>query len=652
MNRAYFQSTISEFLRMPNEAILGQLARKHNHTLDLLQRNAWIKQICLMKASLEQIDHGHVFIEFAIPRMGKRADVVVLYGGKVIVLEYKVGTPVYEKHGINQVFDYALDLKNFHEGSHHLSIVPILVATKAPWVEYNLEWTNDMVARPILANAENLAEILDVLFDSKAKSIDASEWYSSSYKPTPTIIEAARALYEGHGVEEISRSDAGAINLSKTTYRVASLIEQAKILNRKTICFVTGVPGAGKTLAGLNLATERMKSDEDEHAVFLSGNGPLVAVLREALARDEVSRSKLSEHPVSKSVARQRANTFIQNIHHFRDDCLASSKPPIEKVVVFDEAQRAWNWEKTSRFMRDRKGITDFKMSEAAFLISAMNRHSDWCLIVCLIGNGQEINTGEAGIVEWFVALKDHYPDWYVTYSDQFFQGSDAELAMLQIPDGAVAYKDLHLGVSVRSFRAERLAEFVSLVIEGEESVARKCAELLDHYPLAITRNLDNARRWLKNRARGSERYGLVASSNALRLKPLGIHMKSKIDAPHWFLGDSEDVRSSLSLEDAASEFEVQGLELDWVGICWDANFRRSKGDWKHNYFSGTKWKSINSLDRKTYLANSYRVLLTRARQGMVVFVPLGAEDDVTREPILYDETYEYLIQCGFKSID
>jgi hypothetical protein len=447
--------------------------------------------------------------------------------------------------------------------------------------------------------------------------IDVQAWVSSGYKPTPTIIEAAQALYQGHKVDEITRSDAGAINLSQTAECIAQVIEDAKSKQHKAICFVTGVPGAGKTLAGLNLVTQRTNAHEDEHAVFLSGNGPLVDVLREALARDEHAQSKLTGSTIRKADAARKVKSFIQNIMHFRDESLTTSNAPIERVAVFDEAQRAWDRDHLANFMSRKKGLPDFDMSEPAFLVSVMDRHKDWCVVVCLIGGGQEINAGEAGLTEWFSALQTRFMDWKVFTSSQlahrdYHWGQDLP-AMLSKLDVTV-YEHLHLAVSIRSFRAEKLSEFVGAVVAGEVEAARGLYEQIKAtYPIKLTRDLGIARNWLRKQARGSERVGVVASSGASRLKPLGINVHEKIDATHWFLNGKDDVRSSHYLEDPATEFDIQGLELDWVGVCWDADFRSVDGKWAFHRFTGTKWQNVNDENRKIYLANAYRVLLTRA---------------------------------------
>jgi hypothetical protein len=653
VQRAYFDATVERFVASDPIRVLGALAETHGFALDPQQRNAWVFQVHHLQKALDGLD-GHLFLEFAIPRMGKRADVILLHAGLVFVLEYKVGAETFSSAARVQALDYALDLKNFHAGTHDLPVVPIVVATEAPDELAEPKWGRDQVAEPACGNEKTLRPLIEAYTSVSHAPIDHTAWARAPYKPTPTIVEAARALYSGHSVEEISRSDAGAINLSRTASTIARRIERAKAGNEKTIIFVTGVPGSGKTLAGLNLATERMRRHEEEHAVFLSGNGPLVTVLREALARDDVSRARDEGRPQTKKAASQKASAFIQNIHHFRDDALTTSEPPTERVVVFDEAQRAWTQKQASQFMKTKRGQTDFSMSEPQFLLSVMNRHVDWCVVVCLIGGGQEINTGEAGLGEWFRALAKYYPNWTVAVSGEL-TGSEYAWDDLENPLSVVQPEtdpDLHLGVSIRSFRAEAMSAFVAAVIEGDRERARSHLQSLQHYPLVLTRDLDVARHWLRLQARGSERIGLVASSNALRLKPEGIHVKSKIDAVNWFLNDSSDVRSSFALEDAASEFDIQGLELDWVGVCWDANFRYEDRRWGLYRFSGTSWQSVHEAYARIYLVNAYRVLLTRARQGMAIFVPRGDAQDETRPPSFYDGTIDFLMQCGIPLLE
>jgi hypothetical protein len=655
MTRSYYSNSISDFLKEDETKILGQLSLNHNHALEDLQKNAWIKQISILKETLKIFEKGQIYFEFSIPRMGKRVDNVLIINDLIFVLEFKVGENHYPKHAIDQVVDYCLDLQNFHEGSHHEKLIPVLISTKAEPIE-NEYSINDNLFEPLKANQDNLSEILyQSLLQSINEPINTKDWENSIYKPTPTIIEAAQALYKGHNVKEISRHDAGAINLSKTTDCINNIIETSKRENKKSICFLTGVPGAGKTLAGLNIANERMKADEDEHAVFLSGNGPLVDVLREALTRDEVATSKENGEPITKKLAAIKANAFIQNIHHFRDDNLISQKAPVEKVVVFDEAQRAWAKEQVSSFMKRKKGVEDFDMSEPEFLISVMDRHEDWCTIICLIGGGQEINTGEAGVSEWLSSLKNNYPNWDIHYSnlistdDNYLSDNELRNWLKKV---ATEKNELHLSVSVRSFRSEKISELMHEILEANFNRAKILIdEVKNYFPIFITRDLSTAKKWLRTKAKGSERIGLVGSSGGRRLRPLGIDVKNEISAPYWFLNNSDDIRSSYFLEEVATEFDIQGLEIDWVCLAWDINYYFNEGKWNCQNFSGTKWQNIHNENDKTYLQNAYRVLLTRARQGIIIYIPEGDDLDQTRPKELYNNTYNYFKTCGIETI-
>ena len=654
---AYYSAYVNEFIRADPDAIYGALSRHHPHSQEMAQRAAWLEQIMLLQKGLSAVPNAWLALEFAIPRMGKRADAIVMLDGVIFVVEFKVRAAVFDAAAIEQVTDYALDLKNFHSNSHSRILIPVVIATDAPPRPIQLDLFTRDVAEPVLSNGHNLAELLVVAAGRYRDELPISpeDWMASGYKPTPTIIEAAQALYRSHRVDEITRSDAGAKNLSVTTARITAIVEEAKANNHKAICFVTGVPGAGKTLAGLNLVTQRADAHTDENAVFLSGNGPLVDVLREALARDEKKRSGSHGPPITLGDARRKVCSFIQNIHHFRDANLRSTDAPAEHVVVFDEAQRAWNLDKINKSMREKHGIPAFGQSEPQFLIAVMDRHQDWCVVVCLVGGGQEINEGEAGLSEWFIALSKHHRDWKIHTSDQLMRPEyNWGLNLLAMIEGLdYSYeKDLHLAVSVRSFRAEKLSQFINELIAGDASAALHTYDAINaSYPIVLTRCLSTARSWLRRQARGSERYGLVASSGALRLKPEGIHVKADIDAPNWFLNSRDDVRSSYYLEDPATEFAIQGLELDWVGMCWDADFRRADGRWSFHDFSGATWKNVRDTRRQTYLANAYRVLLTRARQGMVIYVPAGDEADHTRQTHFYDGIAGFLKDCGIPEL-
>lgn len=646
MQRTFVSLPASSLDDFTDDDLYGQLAGKLSFPVEPAQRTAWNYQISHLRELALDLPNAHFSMEFLVPRMGRRADLIILQSGLVFVVEYKVGSKSFDRSSLDQAYGYGLDLKHFHEPSHGRQIVPIVVATEAiGGMAGAIEWEHDGLAKPMGLSPTQLAPAINHICRvwGEGGTIDPAEWLAGRYRPTPTIVEAAQALYSGHDVEEIARSEAGAENLTKTADYVSAAIEDAKANGRKIICFVTGVPGSGKTLAGLNLATARQRSHSDEHAVFLSGNGPLVSVLREALALDAVARAKEAGQATSKVVEKRSASAFIQNIHHFRDEALVSDGAPDERVVVFDEAQRAWDVEQTSKFMQQKKGQAGFSMSEPEFLLSVMDRHPDWCAIVCLVGGGQEINTGEAGIDEWLRALTRSFPHWEAHVPDAL--QTDIVLA------SQVHAPSLHLATSIRSFRAEKLSDFVGHVIDGDANAANRIKQELPNYPLLITRDLGKAREWLREKRRGAERSGLLASSNAARLKPHGVFVKAKIEPEKWFLANVADVRSSDALEDAATEFDVQGLELDWACLCWDANLRWNNGAWEALQFRGTRWQGVNDPDRQSYIFNSYRVLLTRARQGIIIFVPHGDQNDRTRPSAIYDDIYTLLSGCGFEPL-
>jgi DUF2075 family protein len=406
----------------------------------------------------------------------------------------------------------------------------------------------------------------------------------------------------------------------------------------------------------LNIATKHLHKDEDSLSVFLSGNGPLVTILQEALARDLVARKKAKGIRVSKKEALSEVKAFVQNVHHYRDDALIDDRPPADHVALFDEAQRAWDHQQTMNFMARKKSRPNFTMSEPEFLISCLDRHPDWGVIVCLVGGGQEINTGEAGIGEWIRSLNRSFPQWHIYISSRLTDSEyDAGAVLDEIAgrENVVYRDDLHLSVSMRSFRAEKVSLLVKQLLDLQSTAARETLVSLSHrYPIVITRDVARAKQWLKDKARGSERYGMVVSSQAERLKPHAIDVRSPMDPVHWFLDGKEDVRSSYYLEDVATEFSIQGLELDWACVTWDADFRYSSEGWVHRSFCGSKWQKISKPERQIYLKNAYRVLLTRARQGMVIVVPQGDRHDPTRSPAFYDPTYDYLRSIGFTTID
>ena len=680
MERFYYGKTIAEFLAEEPEAIFGALSQAESFDTARDQKNAWNEEIGLLKSILQGYN-GDVFFEYSIPRLGKRVDVILLINGVVLCLEFKAGAERFETADKEQVWDYALDLKNFHEPSRDLFVAPVLVATDAPDEPFELVTCNydDKVYAPLQANASTLKEAIVKVVDATPKAnVEGMNWARGRYSPTPTIIQAASALYAKHNVESITRCDAGE-NLKVTTDFILGVIDHAKANNEKCICFVTGVPGAGKTLVGLNVAMKQF--EKKEPAVYLSGNKPLVDVLTEALARDKVKQEREAGKQYTLTTARREVKSFIQIIHHYRDNALAKLKMPIrdgkleideakakkheedgysevEHVAIFDEAQRLWDQPHLSAWLARKKGVQNFPMSESEFLIWSLDLRPDWAVVVCLVGGGQEINSGEAGIAEPIRAANDTFPNWNVFISPQLTAKEYAEGnvdALLETNPKVQKNVFLHLATSMRSFRAENLSNFVGQLLDRDASAAKTTyAEFCANYPIILTRDLAKAKAWLRKVSGGSERYGMICSSQAFRLRPLAIDVRAKPNIVDWFLDDITDIRSSLFLEDVATEFDIQGLELDWSCLIWDGDFQYAPDGWIQKDFSGGKWKNINAPERRAFQVNAYRVLLTRARKGMVICVPEGDRGhptDDTRRPEFYDATFEYLRSLGLKEI-
>jgi Uncharacterized conserved protein (DUF2075) len=644
---------LSKFHATPNESIIGALTQQSAFNVDQTQVGAWVGTVETLRATLAPWrDEGHIFLEFDVPRLERRIDAVLVLRHVVFVIEFKVGARAFLAQDLDQVVDYALDLKHFHETSHMVPMAPVLVATAAPagLVQASLDGAVPHLLHPLRCTPATLMRAIElVLALADGPPVDPMAWVRGRYRPTPTIVEAAMALYARHSVADISRSDAA--NLGQTSQFVNDVIARACEQHHKAICFVTGVPGAGKTLVGLDVAAQSTNAEDRRHAVYLSGNGPLVQVLQEALARDRVRREAEEGRRLGLGEARRQVKSFIQSVHHFRDDGLADPEPPHDHVAIFDEAQRAWNREQTASFMQRNRGQAGFDLSEPEFLISCLDRHIDWAVVVCLVGNGQEINTGEAGIAEWLGSVERRFPDWRVYLSPQLGEG-DPQVATLKAAThrrGQLREAPaLHLAASVRSFRSERYSEFVNRLLDLDAEGARALLpEATARFPLRVTRELTEAKAWLRAKARGSERYGIVASSQAQRLRPHAIDVRVKVDPVHWFLSGKEDTRSSYYLEDVATEFQVQGLELDWTCVVWDGDLRYGSDGWSHHSFVGDRWNRIHKSERRSYLLNAYRVLLTRARQGTVIVVPPGDEQDPTRAPAFYDPVFGLLRAIG-----
>ena len=705
-NRCLYSNSFGGFISSDTMAVLGTLHSNFHGETPTTSDEAWQAEIVLLKEVLTpwKTEKAQIIFEYDIPRLGRRIDVVLLLRGIIFCLEFKVGKRDVLQSDIEQVMDYALDLKNFHLYSHDRTIVPILIPTKLETSTsvFKPSVYNDDIYNPIITGEKHLQEIINNVLIHSGADENASaikDWLISPYSPTPTIIEAARTLYESHSVEDITRHEADKVSTDTTIDYILQVIKQSKEHQKKSICFVTGVPGAGKTLVGLDVAIKQSykdgELDKENGAVYLSGNGPLVAVLTEALARDNHRKCSLRGERKNMSDSRREVSEFIQIIHRYRDNMLAKIKNPVENgiveidpqkavklaktgygevehVAIFDEAQRSWTHKRIADYLKrggtygNKLKVPNFPMSEAEFLIWSLDQREDWAVIICLVGGGQEINTGEAGISEWIKALNTKFRHWNVYISNRLVDAEYAEGRVNELlkENNKVNFSDnLHLAVSLRSFRAETLSSFVHSLL----SFAPNAASLYQNvkgkeYPVVLTRDIEKARKWLRQKARGSEQTGVLITKEAARFKPLAVHVLAQGDenAIHWFLEDKTDIRSSNYLEDAATEIQVQGLELDYVCVLWDADMRCENGQWSYYKFNGkNKWRPENNEENKKYMLNAYRVLLTRARQGMVICVPYGNDnftpdgfpEDSTRLPAFYNGTYEYLKSLGIDEI-
>lgn len=709
MSRCLYNSSFTDFLNTDDNMIFGVLCDRYHGEALTSTREAWKSEISIMKDILVRFANkdGQIIFEYDIPRLGKRVDVVLLFEGIVFCVEFKVGESRILESDIDQVLDYALDLKNFHKFSEDRIIAPILVATNYRNYSTNIQMSvyDDRVINPLVSGKAGVSHLIsEVLRCFPNETSVNPNWIISPYAPTPTIIEAAKTLYENHSVENITRHEADKVSTDKTIEYILDVIQRSKLNQEKSICFVTGVPGAGKTLVGLDVAVKQTYQGydapvEDEGAVYLSGNGPLVAVLTEALAKDNHQKCCDRNEKKNLSDSRREVGKFIQIIHRYRDNMLAKIKNPVENgtleidpekamklaesgygevehVAIFDEAQRSWTHKRLADYLKrggtygNKLKVPNFPLSEAAFLIWSLDQREDWATIVCLVGGGQEINTGEAGISEWINALNDKFPHWKVYISPKLTEPEYAEgkVNELLAKNENVTYSEnLHLGVSLRSFRAEKLSAFVHSILTFNSDAAELYNEIKDRYPIVLTRDMETAKRWLHGKVRGTERTGVLVTKEAARFKPLGIHILPSGDenAVHWFLEDKIDTRASNYLEDAATEIQVQGLELDYTCVLWDADMRCDNGKWRYYTFNGkTAWNekipdTENKQEQIKYMLNAYRVLLTRARAGMVICVPAGNPnknssgfwEDSTRLPKFYDGTYEYLKKIGIEEI-
>lgn len=664
MNAGYF-STVKEFLDCNPDTVVGvlsqQIASSGISQQHSKQINVWNRQVEVLKNAFNEMAESGIHVidwtlvfEYPIPRRQKRPDVLVLTENMVFVIEFKFGATDYDAASRWQTEDYALNLRDFHAESSGRVIVPVLCATDARTIDEHSYHLNESLVAPLLrTNTATLGRTLRVSYRTlkgscNTEKLDVSVWLSSAYRPTLTIIEAAETLYENHSVRDISHNYAE--NLSATTDMVAQAILSAKTEKKRTLILITGVPGAGKTLTGLNVVHDpSIRSKQGPSGIFLSGNGSLIKVVREALVLNQQKagrRRNEAEHEVS---------TFIQNVHQFlRYHRENPEAIPHEHVVVFDEAQRAWD-----RHQMNRKQGVDY--SEPFELLSIMERTADWSVVIGLVGGGQEIFLGEAGLEEWGRAIQETALDWNVIASPEVIKGGSSlaghRLFENDVPSDINFTSDTlaHLSVSVRSHRARKITDWVNQLLEPNSNTACMNVPNIKEFPLVVTRSLSDAREWLRLRSAGdiNKRCGLVCSSEDQRFRAYGLENSTGFRRGYafkkWFLSPPDDVRSSFSLEVPATEFECQGLELDYVGVCWggDLTLNPTLNLWVYRKFRGAKWQNCHSESERDYIKNRYRVLLTRARLGMVIWVPPGCKKDPTRPPEWLDGIYGHLRNAG-----
>ena len=654
-------SSVYCFIDLDEDTLIGRLingvATTGISSHRSAQIEAWQREIRLLKAQLTdpRVQDWFIILEYELPRRSRRPDVILLSSTTIFVVEFKVGALGYDAASCWQANSYARDLRDFHAESDRRRIVPILCATDAEQGSLDqlcFYGSEVEVADLIRTNGSNLCSCL-LRCEQHANIATAAPivpelWLKSAYRPTPTIIEAAVRLYEGHGVRELSHRHAH--NLDQTTDMLVREIDEARIYGRRVICFVTGIPGAGKTLTGLDVVHDKNLCQSNSLAgIFLSGNGPLIKIIREALVKSQISQGR------TKHDCEHEVTTFIQNVHLFlRFHREHPTERPHENVVVFDEAQRAWN---LSQMVRKQ----NVDASEATLLFDVMERLPDWAVIIALVGGGQEIFLGEAGLEEWGRALEKRSVLWRVVAAPEVLIGGESVAGHRLFDDkipGNVSYREdrlAHLQVVVRNHRAQRWAEWVNELLSFRFDTARTLFPDTWEFPCFVTRSIENARGWLRmhHRLDPEQRIGLVATSKDHRLRAYGIERSSAFLLNYafekWFLEPDTDIRSSVSLEVAASEFECQGLELDWVGMCWGGDLTPSTDNstWDYRKFRGAKWQNVKKEDERAYTRNRYRVLLTRARNGLVIWVPKGDTDDPTRDPKGFERVFTALRTAG-----
>lgn len=649
--RAWFAASVEVFRARDPADILGRLAAESalRHAGDQrAQAGAWADGIVLLRAALADAPGGwHLALEYDLLRLGKRIDAVLLTDRAILVLELKLGAAAFAAADLAQVEDYALDLHDFHAGSRRHPIVPVLVAEQAPAPAFAPPLLWHGVTPVLRANAGSLGDLLagvQAAIPAPRVALDAEAWLAAPYRPVPTIIEAASTLFARNSVGDIAAARSDTANLTRTTDAILRAIAAARAEGSRSVVFVTGIPGAGKTLCGMNVVFGDARR---EGAAFLTGNAPLVAVLREALARNAANGA------AERRDAERRTAAALQNVHRFLEDNADDpAKIPAERVIVFDEAQRAWDEAKARRGTQNRQ--SRLTRSEPAHCLEIMARHPGWAVVVALIGNGQEINDGEAGLAEWGRVIAASGA-WRAVAAPRALHAAEPAQRLADGPVPWLALDDaLDLVLPIRAVRDGSAAAWVDAVLADDPPRAAAIAAAAgEAFTIHLTRDLAAMRAALRARARGLRRAGLVASSGARRLRAegLGAQLVGKDAVPDWFLRRWPDVRASDALEVFATEYSCQGLELDLVGLAWGGDLVRGPAGWQPRAFAGTRWQLVASATQRAFVLNTYRVLLTRARYETIVWVPPGDDADATRPRAGMDAIAAHLSACGARPL-
>ncbi|XXF77006.1 DUF2075 domain-containing protein [Myxococcaceae bacterium GXIMD 01537] len=636
--------------------MLGRLAaaqQTRGYSGSTQQDFAWQQALPALSAAIVEANgQGWTLaLEYELLRLEKRVDAVVLTDHVILVLEFKTGAK--SRATMAEAEDYALDLHDFHAGSRNHPILPVLIAGDGGFVppaQSQPLWNGVLPA--VACGHRGLGALLrwvQSFAPATPASLDGAAWLEAPYRPVPTIVEAATMLYARNGVAEIATARADTTNLTRTAHAIARNVAAARDAGDKRVVFVTGIPGAGKTLCGLNAV---FASAAGADSAFLTGNVPLVTVLRAALVADAVARDECS-----RAEAKQRVKGKLQNVHRFLEDNATDlqRRAPSDRLIVFDEAQRAWDQDKARIGTRNKP--SRLTMSEPAHTLEIMGRHAGWAVVVALIGNGQEINTGEAGLAEWGRVIAASGGTWRAIAAPRAVQTHDPVQRLAEgWPHWLDRDKDLDLTVPVRSVRDAAGAAWVDALLRGAVTEAREIANSSGALPFLLVRDLEEVRATLRRLARGQRRAGLVASAGAKRLRAVGLGVQAE-DVADWFLRRWPDVRASDALESFATEYDCQGLELDLVGLAWGGDLVWHEGSWLPRRFAGTRWQMVRNAEERRHIINTYRVLLTRARYETVIWVPRGSPrhepwHDATRDAAELDAVAELLLACGVRSLE